>query len=225
MAKERKEQFNYAHFDTSKGERKSATAGINKLKIDGDIAALRSAAQQDQIPVADDETLGFLLTLALAKNPASVLEVGCALGLTSLALLRALPFCRVAAIERDPVFFARAEANLSAYGERCDLLCGDAADILPGIADCSFDFIFLDCAKVQYVKLLPQLKRVLKRGGVLVADDVLLNGWINGEAEPPAKRKMLALHIREYLDAVTSDGGLSTSVVAVGDGVAISVKL
>ena len=77
---------------------------------------------------------------------------------------------------------------------------------------------------MQYIKLLPQLKRVLKKGGVLIADDVLLYGWVNGEVPAPKKRKMLVEHIREYIAAVTEDEQLSTSILDVGDGLAMSVK-
>jgi predicted O-methyltransferase YrrM len=96
--------------------------------------------------------------------------------------------------------------------------------VIASLSD-TFDFIFLDCAKVQYVKYLPTLKKLLKRGGVLVADDVLLYGWVNGENPVPPKRKMLATHIREYIDLATQDKELLTSVINVGDGIALSVKV
>lgn len=224
MQNDNDKQFNYAHSDTSRGERESATAGINKLVLDGDIAALRKDAQLREVPVANDETLGFLIALAQFKNAKSILEVGCACGLTSLALARALPSAEITSIERDEVFFAEAQRNLSGLGERLRLILGEAGEVLPTLADNRYELIFLDCAKVQYIKLLPELKRVLKTGGALVADDVLLNGWVNGEREAPPKRKALVAHIREYLEAVTQDSGLSTSVIAIGDGVAFSVK-
>ena len=65
---------------------------------------------------------------------------------------------------------------------------------------------------------------ILKKNGVLLADDVLMYGWVNGEAETPKKRRMLVEHIREYLEAVTSDGQLATSVLDIGNGLAMSVK-
>ena len=218
------QQFTYAHNDTSVPERESRTAQINKLKVSEKVARLRAEAQALEVPVADDETLGFLITLALAKNAQSILEVGCAHGLTSLALLENLGEAHLTAIERDEDFYRRAKDNLAEHFNRCDLRLGDAAEVIATLPDGEFDFIFLDCAKVQYIKLLPQLKRVLKKGGVLLADDVLLYGWVNGEAPVPKKRKMLVEHIREYLSAVTEDEGLSTSVISIGDGLALSVK-
>jgi predicted O-methyltransferase YrrM len=77
---------------------------------------------------------------------------------------------------------------------------------------------------VQYIKYLPRLKQLLKKGGVLLADDVLLYGWVNGEVPAPAKRRMLVTHVREYINAVTSDNDLFTCIVDVGDGIALSIK-
>lgn len=217
-------EFTYAHRDTSSPERVSRTAGLNRVKLSDGVASLRKSANEREVPVADDETLGFLLTLARAVNAESILEVGCAEGVTSLALLEECGGAHLTAIERDGNFYAAAEGNLKEHADRVTLLLGDANELLPTLGDCAYDFIFLDCAKVQYVKLLPHLKRVLKAGGVLLADDVLLYGWVNGEVETPKKRKMLVEHIREYLTAVTNDGELRTSVLDIGNGLALSVK-
>lgn len=219
-----KNDFTYAHNDTSVPERASRTAALNKLKVSGKAARLRAAAQEMEVPVASDETLNFILTLARAKNAKSILEVGCAVGLTSLALMEELPEARITAIERDESFFNSAKENLKEYAVRCDLKLGDAAEVIAALPDEQYDFIFLDCAKVQYIKLLSELKRILNKGGVLLADDVLLYGWVNGEAPVPKKRKMLVEHIREYITAVTEDSELSTAILDIGDGIAMSVK-
>lgn len=218
------DKFTYAHRDTSTPERVSRTAGLNKLKVSERVARLRALANEREVPVADDETLGFLLALARAGNALNILEVGCAEGVTSLALLEECGNAKLTAIERDEQFFKTAKQNLSGYTDRASVLFGDANELLPALESGVYDFIFLDCAKVQYVKLLPELKRALKTGGVLLADDVLLYGWVNGEAETPKKRKMLVEHIREYISAVTEDSELRTAVLDIGNGLAMSVK-
>lgn len=216
--------FEYAHRDTSQPERVSRTAGLNKLRLPEEIAHLRKYAHEREVPTASDETLNFLLTLALAKNAKNILEVGCAEGLTSLALLNISEGAHLTAIERDERFICSFKTNLNAYAERYTLLEGDAADICVTLPDEAYDFIFLDCAKVQYIKLLPELKRILKKNGVLVADDVLMYGWVNGEVETPKKRKMLVEHIREYIESVTNDEELQTAILDIGNGLAMSVK-
>ena len=217
-------QFTYAHNDTSVPERVSRTAGLNKLRVSEKAASLRADAQSQEVPVASGETLNFILTLVRACNAKSILEVGCAWGLTSLAVLEQAENACLTAIERDESFYNKAKENLKEYADRCDIRLGDAAEVIATLPDGQYDFIFLDCAKVQYIKLLPQLKRVLKKGGVLLADDVLLYGWVNGEAPVPKKRRMLVEHIREYITAVTEDDELSTSILDVGDGLAMSVR-
>ncbi len=219
--------FNYAHKDTGAGERKSRTAQFNSLRCSALVKKLRKIAFENEIPTASDETLQFLCTLARAKNAENILEIGTAVGISGIALLEACPDASLTTIERDETFFASAEGNFgwaNCEGRVIQIL-GDAAEEILSLPDESFDFIFMDCAKVQYVKMLPRLKELLKRGGVLVADDVLLFGWVTGEEEPPKKRKMLVRHIREYIEAVTSDSELSTSILDIGDGIALSVKL
>ena len=78
---------------------------------------------------------------------------------------------------------------------------------------------------MQYVKYLPHLKKLLNKGGVLAADDVLLFGYVTGEEEVPKKRKMLVEHVKEYITAVTNDCELQTTILNLGNGVALSVKL
>ena len=216
--------FTYAHNDTSAPERESRTAGLNVLRVSDKVADLRKLAHEREVPTASEETLNFLLTSALAKNAESILEVGCAEGITSLALLDTCSRAHLTAIERDEAFFNAAQVNLNAYAGRCTLLKGDAADVCAGLETGAYDFIFLDCAKVQYVKLLPELKRILKKNGVLLADDILMYGWVNGEVETPKKRKMLVEHIREYIAAVTNDEELQTAILDIGNGIAMSVK-
>ena len=216
--------FDYAHKDTSVPERESRTAGLNKLRVSKEVARLRKYAHEREVPTASEETLNFLLTLALAKSAKNILEVGCAEGITSLALLDICGAAHLTAIEREEQFIRAFNDNLHAYADRCTLLKGDAQDVCKTLETGAYDFIFLDCAKVQYIKLLPDLKRILSKNGVLLADDILMYGWVNGEVETPKKRRMLVEHIREYITAVTNDFQLQTSILDIGNGIAMSVK-
>lgn len=217
--------FTYAHNDTSSGERKTPTASFNIPRVNERINAVRRSAFVRGIPTADDETLNFLITVLSAVKPERILELGTAVGVSGAVMLDVCVGAHLTTVERERAFYDEARKNFAAlgYSDRVNAVLGDAGEVIDGLEG-EFDFIFLDCAKVQYVKYLPRLKRLLKRGGVLFADDVLLYGWITGEVEIPKKRKMLAAHVKEYIDAVTSDGELVTSVVNCGDGVALSVK-
>lgn len=217
--------FSYPHNDTSRPERPSRTAGLNKLNVSEEVRKIRESAFARGIPVSSDETLQFICLQAAAAGASNILEVGAAIGASGAALLQCCPSARLTAIEKNGHFAAEAQANFDrlGLGDRVRLIEGDAADILGGLEG-GYDFVFLDAAKVQYVKWLPRIRQLLAPGGLLIADDVLLYGWVNGEEQVPKKRRMLVQHIREYLEAVLSDGGLTSYVADIGDGLCISLK-
>ena len=217
--------MDYAHFDTSEGERKSPTAELNRLHISGQLQKLRKSAFERRIPTADDETLQFLITFLSALKPENILELGTATGISGIAMLETCPRAHLTTVEKHTPFFEEAVNNFKCFGVdmRVIAINADAGEAIDMLSD-AYDFIFMDCAKVQYIKYLPKLKKLLTRGGVLLADDVLLFGWLTGEQEVPKKRKMLFKHICEYVQAVTNDEELSTTILNIGDGLALSVK-
>ncbi len=187
------------------------------------LSALREEAKKGRDPACADETLAYILSLAAQIGAENFLEIGAAEGLTSIALLLS-GVKEAAAIEIDPVRARRARENFAAFGvsERVRMYEGGAENILPSLQG-QFDLIFLDGPKAQYIRYLPDCKRLLKTGGYLLSDDVLLYGWVRGE--PPKKRRMLIEHIREYLGVLQSDPAFRTEISELGEGLAISKKL
>ena len=183
------------------------------------LAALRAAALQERHPTASDGVLAVLLGETARISAERVLEIGAGRGLTAIALLLSgVP--SVTAIEREKGRIASARENFAAFGvsSRAELLEGDAADILPRLTG-TYDLIFLDCAKVQYRRFLPECRRLLRVGGVLCADDVSL--FADGV---PPKRRMLARHISEFLADLQADPAFTTQILPVGKGLAVAVK-
>ena len=200
------------------------TASLVKLNIDERIAALRANALARDIPVADDETLQFLLLTVSALRPKRILEIGTAVGLSGVAMLSTLPTARLTTIELEEERYMEAKGNFEKFGfqNRVNAYLGDAGEIL-SMMDGEFDFVFLDGPKAQYEKYLFDLKRLMKKGAVLFADDVLLYGWVSGVEPTPQKRHSIVDKIRSYLENVTNDKDFITSVLDIGDGVALSV--
>jgi len=200
------------------------TASLVKLNIDDRIKQKRTEALERGIPVADDETLNFLLLTLAAVKPKRILEIGTAVGLSSVAMLYACQGARLTTMELEEERYAEAKKNFVEFGvsERVNAYLGDAGEIL-AMMDGEFDFVFLDGPKAQYEKYLFDLKRLMKEGAILFADDVLLYGWVSGVEPTPQKRHSIVDKIRSYLDTVTSDKDFITSVLDVGDGVALSV--
>ena len=200
------------------------TASLVKLNIDERLSALRVDALKRGIPVADDETLQFLLLTVTALRPLRILEIGTAVGLSASAMLLACPNAKVTTIELEEERYVEAKENFSALGvaDRVTAHLGDAGEIL-AMMDGRYDFVFLDGPKAQYEKYLFDLKRLMRKGATLFADDVLLYGWVSGAEPTPQKRHSIVDKIRSYLSVVTNDGDFITSVLDVGDGVALSV--
>ena len=200
------------------------TASLVKLNIDERVAQLRADALARGIPVADDETLNFLLVTLMAVRPKRILEIGTAVGLSASAMLLACPDAKVTTMELEEERFLEAKENFVKLGvdSRVIAYLGDAGEIL-AMMDGQYDFVFLDGPKAQYEKYLFDLKRLMVKGGVLFADDVLLYGWVSGAEPTPQKRHSIVDKIRSYLHTVTQDTDFITSVLDVGDGVALSV--
>ncbi len=200
------------------------TATLVKANIEKQLAARRAEALARGIPVADEETLNFLLLTLEMHKPQRILEIGTAVGLSGVAMLQTLPNARLTTIELEEERYQEAKQNFADFGveARVNAYLGDAAEIL-AMMDGQFDFVFLDGPKAQYEKYLFDLKRLMKKGAVLFSDDVLLYGWVSGVEPTPQKRRSIVEKIRSYLQTLTSDKDFRTSVLDVGDGVALSV--
>ena len=202
----------------------SYTASLVKLHIDKRIQARREDALKRGIPVADDETLQFLLVLLQVMQPKRILEIGTAVGLSGAAMLSVCPNAKLTTMELEEERYLEAKQNFADFGisNRVNAYLGDAGEIL-AMMDGEYDFVFLDGPKAQYEKYLFDLKRLMKKGATLFADDVLLYGWVSGEEPTPHKRQSIVDKIRSYLNTITKDSDFSTSVINIGDGVALSV--
>ena len=200
------------------------TASLVQLQIDEKLQEKRRLALANGIPVADDETLQFLLVTLSMTKPLRILEIGSAVGLSGVAMLQACENATLTTMELEEERYIEAKRNFAEFGveNRVNALLGDAGEIL-SMMDGQYDFVFLDGPKAQYEKYLFDLKRLMKKGATLFADDVLLFGWVSGEEETPQKRRSIVEKIRSYLSVITGDKDFITSVINVGDGVALSV--
>jgi len=191
------------------------------------LADIRMEALSDDVPIIRDEMADFMRFLMRLIKPEKILEVGCAVGYSGIVMLKEAPqSAHLTTIEnyekRIPVAkenFVRAEVS-----DRVTLLEGDAGEFL-GRLEGEFDFVFMDAAKGQYINWLPDVLRLLKHGGVLVTDNVLQEGEIL-ESRYAVARRDRTIHgrMREYLKVLSNTEGLTTSIVSVGDGAALSIK-
>lgn len=191
------------------------------------LKAIEDEAVRDQVPIIRKETQELLRILLRIKKPEKILEVGAAIGFSSVFMgENTSPATKITTIENYPPRIERAKANIAMAGmeERITLLEGDAARWLKEL-DGSYDFIFMDAAKGQYIHFLPDVLRLLPQGGVLVSDNVLQDGDIF-ESRYGIRRRNHTIHsrMREYLFALTHNDTLDTVILETGDGMTISVK-
>lgn len=191
------------------------------------LKAIEAEAVRDRVPVIRRETRELLRILLEMKKPEKILEVGAAIGFSSVFMgENTSPETKIVTIENYPPRIERAKANIVMAGmeERITLLEGDAADWLKKLEG-SYDFIFMDAAKGQYIHFLPDVLRLLPAGGVLVSDNVLQDGDIF-ESRYGIRRRNHTIHsrMREYLYALTHMDTLDTAILETGDGMTISIK-
>ena len=185
-------------------------------------------ALQTQVPVIRrgmQQLLKFLLAFA---KPKSILEIGTAIGFSALLMYEYAPKdCRITTIEKYEKRIPIARGNFARAGAEnaITLLEGDAAELLQTLEG-SYDMIFMDAAKGQYIHFLPDVLRLLAPGGLLVSDNVLQDGDII-ESRFAVTRRNRTIHsrMRDYLYELTHHPELETTILPVGDGVTLSVKL
>lgn len=209
------------------GER--TTAYINSLDMGNSelLNQIEREALETYVPIIRRETQSFLKTLLAAKKPKSILEVGTAVGFSALLMAEySQPETRITTIEKYEKRIPIAEENFRRAGreKQIILLKGDAAEVLKKLTG-TYDFIFMDAAKGQYIHFLPDVLRLLTPGGILLSDNVLQDGEII-ESRFAVERRDRTIHsrMREYLYVLTHHPELQTSVLPLGDGVTLSVK-
>lgn len=188
---------------------------------------IEKEAKETNVPIIRTQVQSLLKLLLAMRRPASVLEVGCAIGFSALLMSEYGPKdCRITTIEKYEKRIPVARENFRRAGreDKITLLEGDAAEILRDLAG-PYDMIFMDAAKGQYIHFLPDVLRLLSPGGILLSDNVLQDGDII-ESRFAVTRRNRTIHsrMREYLYALKHHPELETVILPVGDGVTVSVK-
>lgn len=205
------------------------TSFINSMNRDdeGIVGEIEKEAIADEVPIIRKETKEWMKTMLLIKKPLRILEVGTAVGYSAIYMSQYLPEGgHITTIEKWKPRIEKAKINFARAGveRRITLLEGDAADILRGLHE-TYDFIFMDAAKGQYIHFLPYVIRLLEKGGILISDNVLQDGEVLDSKYVVTRRnRTIHARMREYLYTLKNHEQLETSVLPLGDGVALSVK-
>ena len=184
-------------------------------------------ALNDGVPIIRKEMQSFLKVLLRIKKPLHILEVGTAVGFSAILMSEYVAEnCKITTIENYEKRIPVARDNFKRAGKEAQitLIEGDAMEVLKGLEG-SYDFVFMDAAKGQYIAYLPEVLRTLSPEGILVSDNVLQNGEII-ESRFVVERRDRTIHsrMREYLYTLKHHEELETSILPLGDGVALSIK-
>ncbi|MEE1314723.1 MAG: O-methyltransferase [Faecalimonas sp.] len=191
------------------------------------LETIEKEALDTQVPIIRKEMQSFLKVLLKIKRPMRVLEVGTAIGFSALLMSEYVPEgCHITTIEKYEKRIPIARENFKRAGKEAQitLVEGDALEVLKGLTE-SYDLIFMDAAKAQYIYYLPEVLRLLEKDGVLISDNVLQEGDIM-ESRFAVERRNRTIHsrMREYLYELKHHSQLETSILPLGDGVALSIK-
>lgn len=203
---------------------------INSLETENSkvLEVIEKEAIDTFVPIIRKEMQSFLKVLLTIHKPMRILEVGTAVGFSALLMSENAPEgCKITTIEKWEKRIPIARENFRRAGKEMQitLLEGDALEVLKSLNE-TYDFIFMDAAKAQYINYLPEILRLLESGGVLVSDNVLQDGDIL-ESRFAVERRNRTIHsrMREYLYELKHEKQLVTSIIPLGDGVALSTKV
>ncbi len=185
-------------------------------------------AAENSVPIAEPETARLLSVLTKLMRPKKILEVGCAVGYSSIIMARGLAGGgSMITLEYDTEMIKTARANIQAagLGDTISVVEADARDYLWYIeGDESFDMIFLDGPKAHYIYMLDDCVRLLRKGGLLISDNVLFKGMTADDGHFARRKVTIINRLRDYITALMEHPQLETSILSQGDGVTLSVK-
>jgi predicted O-methyltransferase YrrM len=192
------------------------------------LETIEQEALDTYVPIIRKEMQSFLKVLLCMQKPMRILEVGTAVGFSALLMSEYAPKgCHITTIEnydkRIPI--ARENFRRAGKADTITLIEGDALEVMQQLEG-TYDFIFMDAAKGQYLRYLPEVLRLLETGGTLVSDNVLQEGDLL-ESRFAVERRNRTIHgrMRAYLYEIKHHPQLQTAILPLGDGVAVSSKI
>lgn len=190
------------------------------------IEQIKEKALEDHIPIIMDDTLEVVGKILEDKKPDRILEIGTAVGYSAIRFSKYLSDNGyIDTIERDEEIISEAKQNIKDLNleEKIHIYEGDALEVLPTLTG-PYDVVFIDAAKGKYPIFLSEALRMLASHGIIVADNVLYKGYVMSDYNKH-KQRTAVRGLREFLKELTENENLTTEILEVGDGLAISKKM
>lgn len=182
-----------------------------------------SSSRENFIPIILDDSAKFLVEFCSKNDFLNVLEIGTAVGYSGILILNSSKNAKLTTIEKSREMFDKAKVNFEKYAlsNRVNQILGDAKDVLEGLEE-KYDFIFLDGPKGQYIKYLPNLLKLLKPNGYLLADNVFFHDKVKKEGFIPHKHRTIVVNLRNFINEIMSNPMLESEIIEIGDGLTLS---
>lgn len=203
--------------------REYITSFIDDLLEDMDFLELRKFAEENSVPIMKVETKEFLKSLVKMKNPSSILELGTAIGYSSLVFDK-YSQAKITTIELSEEMANIARENFKKYNANVNLINDDAKKALTKLNQ-GFDFVFIDANKSNYKFYFDYVdNNLLNDGGVIICDNILFRGEVCNDDLIEKRKITIVKRLRKFLAYITSREDYITSIVPIGDGISISCK-
>ena len=188
------------------------------------IQEMEQYAVAENIPIMEKDGIAFLKDYIQRNHIKRVLEIGTAIGYSAIQMASVTPDLKIVTIERDPIRYQKAIQNIQEVGleSQIEVLCQDAYDVV--ITE-MFDCIFIDAAKSQYQAFFEKFTPFLKKGGVVISDNLSFHGLV-AQADSITSKNLKALvrKIKRYITFLEENEQFTTTFYTIGDGIAISIK-
>lgn len=193
------------------------------------VLKMEKQAKKEKIPIMDPLSINFLSQLIQMTEPTKVLEIGTAIGYSALRMHAAYPETHITTIERDLTRYEQAVRNIEEQEKQNQIkvIHGDAFEVLKNLRTCSqhtFDFVLIDAAKSHYKRFFKLSDPLVKKNGVIVSDNVLFKGYVVNQSHEKNRYQRIVQKIRNYNEWLVNRPTYVTTIIPIGDGIAISYK-
>lgn len=188
----------------------------------GSITNLEIYAKENNVPIIQKEGLNFLIEYIKQNNVKTILEIGTAIGYSSINMALVSDDIQITTIERNEKMYKQAIKNIKDFNleNRINVIYGDALDT---VVQGKYDLIFIDAAKAQYIKFFEKYKQNLQMNGTIITDNLNFHGLALHPEEIHSKNlKALVQKINNYKDFLINNKEFQTVFYEIGDGIAVS---
>lgn len=191
------------------------------------LESIRSYAEEHHVPIMEEQGIGELVHLLVEQQPATILEIGAAIGFSAIKMAEGLPDSRIDTIERDDGRYEKAVEFVSKSGmqDRIRIFHGDALDFDATALNSEYDAIFIDAAKGQYERFFEKYEALLADNGIIYCDNMHMHGMAEMPlSDIPRRKRTMIRNLKTFREHMLDHPAYETALLPVGDGIMVCKK-